>query len=171
MFCLDFACAFAVHGLLASRFSDRTQCEPAFAFGSGALAGGVAAVLLYPFDVVRMSTVARGTSHFALSTIPFMSVYLGVYFSQPRLERRAKPLRVKAGWALASTAAAAAAELPFDRAKIAMAGDSLRPSRGGVGAAGAAGRRAAARVRPDPQQQLRAAQGCGLELELLPTSM
>lgn len=125
MFCLDFGCAFVVHHLLASRLSDRTQCAPAFTFGSGALAGGVAAVVLYPFDIVRMTTVAAGTSHFAASTIPFMSVYLGVYFLQPRVERRAKPLQHKAGWALAATSAAAAVELPFDRAKIAMAG-SLR---------------------------------------------
>ena len=122
MFCLDYACAFFVHNLLASRFCDDTQCHPVFSFGSGALAGGAAAVALYPFDIVRQSTVAAGTSHFAFSSIPFMGVYLGIYFAQPLHERRAKPFATKAGWALAATSAATAVELPFDRAKIQIVG-------------------------------------------------
>merc|ERR1740117_689861 len=67
-----------------------------------------------------MTTVPTGTSHFAASTVPFMSVYLGVYFAaRPHHDGS---LRSNAGCALASTAAAAAVELPFDRAKIAITG-------------------------------------------------
>ena len=38
-----------------------------------------AAAVLYPFDIVRQMTVAKGVSSFALSTIPFFSVYIGTY--------------------------------------------------------------------------------------------
>ena len=123
MFCLDYACAFFVHSILASRFDDGTQCHPVFAFASGGFAGGVAAIALWPFDVVRQTTVAPGTSHFAFSSIPFMSVYLGIYFLQHREDRCAKPIGEKAQIAVVATSAAAAAELPFDRAKIAIAGN------------------------------------------------
>tara|TARA_B110001452_G_scaffold262573_1_gene262776 strand:- start:682 stop:1182 length:501 start_codon:yes stop_codon:yes gene_type:complete len=126
MFCLDYAVAFVAHYWLASRRSEWLQSHPAFTFSSGAVAGGVAAVVLYPFDIVRMTTVPAGTSHFAFSTMPFMSVYLGLYFLQPREERLRKSLGAKAGWALASTATAAVAELPFDKAKVSISGGSVR---------------------------------------------
>ena len=120
MFCLDYAVAFVAHCSLSSWFSDATQAHPLFTFSAGAAAGGVAAVALYPFDIVRQTTVAPGTSHFAFSTIPFMSAYLGIYFMQS--ERKSKPLRERAAWALGATSAAAAVEFPFDNAKIAISG-------------------------------------------------
>lgn len=126
MFCLDYAVAFFAHCTIASNFSEDVQAHPLFTFPVGAIAGGTAAVLLYPFDIVRQSTVAAGQSHFAFSTIPFMSAYLGIYFLQPRRERHAKSLQDKTVWAVGSCAAAAAVELPFDKAKIAMAGGTLR---------------------------------------------
>ena len=122
MFCLDFAAAFIVHYQLASRVAISTQSEPLFAFSSAALSGATAAVALYPFDFVRQMNVAPGTSHFAFSTIPFMTAYLGIYLLQPHNERREKPFKDKLAWSLASTTVAAAAEFPFDRAKHNMAG-------------------------------------------------
>jgi hypothetical protein len=115
MFCLDFAAAFIIHYQLAARFDPSTQSNPLFTFTSGALSGAAAAVALYPFDIVRQMTVAPGTSHFAFSTIPFMTAYLGIYMLQPQGERQQKPFKHKLAWALASTTAAAAVELPFDR--------------------------------------------------------
>ena len=73
-----------------------------------------------------MSTTPVGTSHFAFGTAPFMSVYLGLYFLQPLTDRQSKPLSHKVGWAVASTASAVAVELPFDKAKISMAGGVRR---------------------------------------------
>ena len=125
MFCLDYAAAFFVHYAMASRCSESTQSHPLFAFTSGGLSGATAAIALYPFDIVRMTTIAPGASHFAFSTIPFMSAYLGLYFLQPLSERRKKPLKTKVGWALGATSVAAAVEFPFDRAKHSIAG-SLR---------------------------------------------
>ena len=126
MFCLDFAAAFVVHYNLASRVSESTQSNCMFTFSSGALAGGLSAIVLYPFDFVRMSTVAPGTSHFAFGTVPFMSIYLGCYFLQPITDRQNKPLANKVCWAMAATSLAAVVETPFDRAKISMVGGSLR---------------------------------------------
>ena len=122
MFCLDFAAAFIVHYQLASRFDISTQSSPLFTFTSGFLSGAASAVALYPVDIVRQMTVAPGTSHFAFSTIPFMTAYLGIYLLQPQKERQQKPFKDKLGWALASTTVAAAVEFPFDRAKHNMAG-------------------------------------------------
>ena len=97
MFCLDFAFAFIVHGLIVKwshsehRFLQSSSRSPislsnidftklAFTFGLGGIAGFGSAVALYPFDIVRMSVLEKGSSHFAYSTIPYMSVYLGSYF-------------------------------------------------------------------------------------------
>jgi len=125
MFCLDFAAAFIVHYQLVSRVDLSTQSRPLFTFASGAFAGAAAAVALYPFDIVRQLTVAPGTSHFAFSTIPFMTAYLGIYFLQPQSERQQQAFKTKFGWALGATTVAAAVEFPFDKAKHSMAG-SLR---------------------------------------------
>ena len=50
MFCLDFAVAFVAHYAMASHCSEALQSHPVFTFTSGAIAGAVAAVLLYPVD-------------------------------------------------------------------------------------------------------------------------
>ena len=73
-----------------------------------------------------MSTTPSGVSHFAFGTAPFMSAYLGLYFLQPLKDRQRKPLSHKVGWAVAATASAVVVELPFDKAKISMAGHSSK---------------------------------------------
>jgi hypothetical protein len=50
MFCLDFAVAFVAHYAMASHCSEALQSHPVFTFTTGAIAGAVAAVLLYPVD-------------------------------------------------------------------------------------------------------------------------
>ena len=124
MFCLDYAVAFVCHYAMASRCSEALQSHPVFTFSSGAVAGLVAATALFPFDIVRMTTVPAGSSHFAYGTTPFMSALLGIYFMQPAAERQGKALSSKACWALASTSVAVAVELPFDTAKISMTGSA-----------------------------------------------
>jgi len=73
-----------------------------------------------------MSTTPSGVSHFAFGTPPFMSAYLGLYFLQPLKDRQSKPLSHKVGRAAAATASAVMVELPFDKAKISMAGHSSK---------------------------------------------
>ena len=135
MLCLDYGVAFFAHYHLSRFISDDLPNDdvggaetrnphPLLMFSSGALSGVFAAVVLYPIDLVRQSTVPKGHSHFSYSTIPFMTIYLGFYFSQPG-NRRDKSLSEKLTWAVPATTAAALAELPFDKAKIAMIG-SLR---------------------------------------------
>ena len=136
MFCLDYVLAFTSHyAFCAVAVDERGLALPAsvlshplFTAPSGFLSGIVAAVLLWPVDVVRMHSVPAGTSHFAFSTIPFMTAYLGIYFGcQGGADaRRRTPLAVKLGYATAATATAAFVELPFDKAKIAMSGGTLR---------------------------------------------
>ena len=136
MFCLDYVLAFASHYALCALAVDERGLalpsallsHPLFTAPSGFAAGAAAAVLLWPIDVVRMHSVPAGTSHFAFSTIPFMTVYLGVYFGcqGSAAMRRRTPLASKLGYATVATATAALAELPFDQAKIAMSGGTLR---------------------------------------------
>mmetsp|Transcript_75087 Transcript_75087/g.125165 ORF Transcript_75087/g.125165 Transcript_75087/m.125165 type:complete len:167 (+) Transcript_75087:179-679(+) len=126
MFCLDYAFAFVAHyGLCHSwfRLNLGLPSSPFFTFPAGGIAGAAAAVALFPFDVVRhevLRATGSSASPFAFSIIPFMSAYLGVYFLQN--ERQQTPLSIKASWAFGATSLAAALELPFDRAKISMAG-------------------------------------------------
>eukprot|EP00808_Paulinella_micropora_P011737 g48490.t1 len=151
MFCADFVLAFVAHFSLCSIFSGRARKllddatsakkytlpsermpqdlgvelialqSPVFSFGSGAFAGLVAALGLYPFDFVRKGAVGSARSHFAYSTIPFMSCYLGLYYWQrPKHGAFAE----KVGWAAASTVLASAAELPLDHAKHNIAGNA-----------------------------------------------
>jgi len=130
MFCLDYALSFALYSALHSwavrrkwpGVEDPRRPQLAFSAAAGGFAGLGSALLLYPFDFVRQTSVAKGTSSFALSSIPFTAVYLGVYFSARDPDSAAS----RAGWALAATAGAAAAELPFDHAKLAIAGSGGR---------------------------------------------
>ena len=50
MFCLDFAVAFVAHYAMASHCSEALQSHPVFTFTTGAVAGAVAAVMLYPAE-------------------------------------------------------------------------------------------------------------------------
>lgn len=99
----------------------RRKSNPLVAFTLGSGAGLSAAVLLYPFDFVRMATVGPGQSHFAYSTIPYMGVYLGIWHAgKPWL--REGSFRDRVGLAALATASASAVELPLDRAKVTAAG-------------------------------------------------
>ncbi|KAG8462948.1 hypothetical protein KFE25_001721 [Diacronema lutheri] len=133
MFCLDFAVSFFAHrgvcfcshSLFGFPATDGLACNLPlpFALASGAASGAIAAVALYPFDLVRMYTVGPGQSHFAKGTIPFMAVYLGVWSAHknaPGEERR--PLGARFRLALGSTALATLAELPFDLSKHNISG-------------------------------------------------
>eukprot|EP00944_MAST-04C_sp_MAST-4C-sp1_P000901 g901.t1 len=73
-----------------------------------------------------MTTVGKGASHFAFSTIPFMSMYLGVYFIRDSETRMKEPFMNKLCWATAATGLAAVVELPFDTAKININGGNLK---------------------------------------------
>ena len=127
MFCLDYAIAFFAHTFLCKlslKDSSHASGNPLVSFGFGGIAGTAAAVALYPFDIVRQTTVKTGTSHFAFSTIPFMSVYIGVYFS--RKVKKEESFSTKICWATGATTSAAVCELPFDKSKISISGGSMR---------------------------------------------
>ena len=130
MFCLDYALAFFSHSLLSRFFLDpgspSCSSKTLIHFPLGAMSGLTAAVCLYPFDIVRMTTVGKGASHFAFSTIPFMSMYLGVYFIRDSETRMKEPFMNKICWATAATGLAAVVELPFDTAKININGGNLK---------------------------------------------
>lgn len=136
MFCLDYAIAFFSHywlskmqkkaNTLAETQQKQQQSNNGFIhFAIGATSGLAAAVVLYPFDFVRMTTTTASGSHFAFSTIPYMSFYMGIYFSRPTEPEETQPLATKVVWAVAAAAAASAIELPFDKSKHEMLG-SLR---------------------------------------------
>ena len=93
--------------------------NPGVTFSVGAVSGACTACCLYPFDIVRMASVSAGRSHFAWSTIPFTSFFLGIYFWRRDVNRG---FSHRFGWALASTGIASAAELPFDYAKLRLMG-------------------------------------------------
>jgi hypothetical protein len=115
-------------------------------FIAGGISGLAAAVALYPFDFVRMTTT-KGGSHFAASTIPYMSMYIGenqtslaepsaktasyqmpgVYFLNPGRANEIEsdepqPFSSKVAWALGAASCASAIEFPFDRSKHQMLG-------------------------------------------------
>ena len=130
MFCLDYALSFAffsaAHSFAVRRcwpgVEDARRPAPVFATSVGGLAGFGSAVVLYPFDFVRKTSVAASTGSFAFSSIPYTAVYLGLYFSC----RDPDSATSRAGWAITATTAATAAELPFDKAKLAIAGSGGR---------------------------------------------
>lgn len=139
MFCLDFAIAFVAHYQIHKHFpgvAERESDEAIKQFSTGALAGLVAALALYPFDILRQSVVEKGKTSFAYSTIPFMSVYLGMNSMLVQANRRqqgdlcssngnASTLASRYTMALISTAAATIVQIPFDKAKLSMAGGNM----------------------------------------------
>ena len=141
MFCLDFAFAFFIHGIIVKythnehRFLTNLKQSPppssfpstsvgpriAWTYGLGGLSGLGAAIALYPFDIVRMSVIEKGKSHFAFSSIPYMSVYLGTYFI---IRDEKWTFLEKFGFANVAAGLGAVAELPFDQAKVAISGST-----------------------------------------------
>jgi hypothetical protein len=134
MFCLDFAFAFIVHGMIVKwsqsegRFMTHSATSTpgvtpgvAWTFGLGAVSGVGSAIALYPFDIVRMSVLEKGKSHFAFSTVPYMSIYLGTYFT---LRNERGTFLEKFALANVSAGLGAVAELPFDQAKLNISGST-----------------------------------------------
>ena len=128
MFCADYIASFVHHGflqLLVSRgYVDgdrlRRVLPPAALHPAcGACAGFLAACSVYPFDFVRRGIIAGGASFaHSLSVVPYSAAFFGLYFAG----RDPSSLRSQCGCALAASAAAAAVEVPFDRAKMALMG-------------------------------------------------
>ena len=86
-----------------------------FTYSSGIL--GASSV--FPFDFVRRGVLqGRVTLMHSLSTVPYATVFFGLYFSCRRRDSTAS----QCGWALAASLSAAMAEIPFDKAKLAMLG-------------------------------------------------
>ena len=78
MFCLDYALAFFFHSLLSRFFLDpgspSSSSTTLIHFPLGAISGIAAAVCLYPFDIVRMTTVEREL----LTCIQYHSIHVHV---------------------------------------------------------------------------------------------
>ncbi|ORY30661.1 hypothetical protein BCR33DRAFT_724200 [Rhizoclosmatium globosum] len=116
MFCLDFITSFAAHHVLVSFAPESIASDSRFQYSAACLAGLTSAIVLYPFDLVRKATVPSNQTTFAMSTIPFATCYLGIYFVNRDAE--SVPSRVK--WAVVSSVVGVAVELPFDAAKWGM---------------------------------------------------
>ena len=125
MFCADWAlmfgfCGASLHQLRAAGFTeDALLAAPAPAV-LGAVSGTFAALVLYPLDFVRqMATDTAGRPVFAWSSIPFGACAFGLFLRPGGADA---PLGDRASRALGASAVALAAELPLDRAKIALTG-------------------------------------------------
>lgn len=86
----------------------------------GALSGFLGAVTVYPMDFVRHEIIKSKSIVHNMSTVPYATVFFGVYFSM----RDKNSLKSQVGWATLSAALAVLAEAPFDKAKGAMMGSS-----------------------------------------------
>ena len=126
MFCLDFAFAFALHAIATRALKKQEYFlsdgrNVGWIFCSSVASGFGSACLLYPFDIVRQTVVPGSHTSFAFSTVPYMGVYMGLYFTLR--DEKASNLQ-KLALAAGSSTAAAAAELPFDKAKLAISGST-----------------------------------------------
>lgn len=124
MFCLDYACSFAAFAALRSAARDTGFGDvigsPILSIFTGAMSGLFAAVVLYPVDLVRQIALAdTAKSSFAVSSIPFTTCYLGLFFGW---HKREASFSEKLGVATVATGLASLAEFPFDYSKHLMAG-------------------------------------------------
>ena len=125
MFCADWAlmfgfCGASLHQLRAAGFSDDALLATPARVALGAVSGTFAALVLYPLDFVRQTaTGTAGRPVFAWSSIPFGACAFGLFLRPGGAD---KPLSDRAARALGASAVALAAELPLDRAKIALTG-------------------------------------------------
>ncbi len=128
MFCADWALMFGFCGctlrqLREAGFSDDALLAAPAPAVLGAVSGTFAALVLYPLDFVRQTaTAATGTAGrpvFAWSSIPFGACAFGLFLRPGGADA---PLGDRASRALGASAVALAAELPLDRAKIALTG-------------------------------------------------
>jgi hypothetical protein len=93
----------------------------------GAVAGACGTAAVFPLDFVRASLAAPSLStaqRFArsLSTVPYSSVYFGLYFAQ----RDPHELESQLTWGVGSAVCASLAETPFDHAKRSLFGGNRR---------------------------------------------
>ena len=74
---------------------------------------------MFPFDFVRRGVIqGKVKLRHGMSTVPYAGVFFGLYFSC----RNSNSTSSQFGWAFASAFGAALAEIPFDKAKLAMLG-------------------------------------------------
>ena len=124
MFCADWALMFGFCGctlrqLREAGFSDAALLAAPAPAVLGAVSGTFAALVLYPLDFVRQTATSASRPVFAWSSIPFGACAFGLFLRPGGAD---KPLSDRAARALGASAVALAAELPLDRAKIALAG-------------------------------------------------
>jgi len=136
MFCADYIASFVFHGLISVGFLEGS-CNGYFgskftpertnnmlsphgqSFLIGSLAGLFGASAVFPFDFVRRGVIqGKVKLRHGMSTVPYAGVFFGLYFSC----RNSNSTSSQFGWAFASAFGAALAEIPFDKAKLAMLG-------------------------------------------------
>ena len=124
MFCADWALMFGFCGctlrqLREAGFSDDALLATPAPAVLGAVSGTFAALVLYPLDFVRQTATSTSRPVFAWSSIPFGACAFGLFLRPGGADA---PLSDRAARALGASAVALAAELPLDRAKIALTG-------------------------------------------------
>ena len=124
MFCADWALMFGFCGctlrqLREAGFSDDALLAAPAPAVLGAVSGTFAALVLYPLDFVRQTATSTSRPVFAWSSIPFGACAFGLFLRPGGADA---PLGDRASRALGASAVALAAELPLDRAKIALTG-------------------------------------------------
>lgn len=139
MFCADYIASFFFHAALSwgnlhakpsqmSALSPQLQKviselnkHPQNHYLLGSVSGLLSSLFVYPFDFVRRGVMIDQKFSFrtSLSTVPYATVFFGLYFHQ----RDPKCLKSQCLWASGSAFLAACAEIPFDQAKLAMMGN------------------------------------------------
>jgi len=136
MFCADYIASFIFHGLVSAGVLESSHrkylgqvtpdmvasvmATPGVPVLTGSLAGFLGASSVFPFDFVRRGVIqGRVTLRHSLSTVPYAGVFFGLYFSC----RDSTSTASQCKWALAASLSAAMAEIPFDKAKLAMLGN------------------------------------------------
>jgi len=122
MFCADYVASFFYHSALTLTLAQRKPEEVPEARSKwpiAALSGLLAAASIFPFDFVRDGAMpGKFKFRHSLSTVPYSLVFFGLYFNN----RDRHDLSSQCQWALTSACGACLAEIPFDKAKLAMMG-------------------------------------------------
>ena len=105
MFCADYISAYVYHSalkvfLLQQQNDDATKFWQNRPFLSGALAGVMGSITVYPFDFVRKGVVVGEKVNFyhRFSSVPYATVYFGLYFHM----RDPNSTKSQSFWALVS---------------------------------------------------------------------
>ena len=105
MFCADYISAYVFHSalkvfLLHQQNEDITKFWQNRPFFSGALAGVMGSITVYPFDFVRKGVVVGEKVNFyhRFSSVPYATVYFGLYFHM----RDPHSTKSQSFWALVS---------------------------------------------------------------------